>query len=190
MRCGRCVACWWPVETQQAHTPAFSRRTPAVLFLERSSDPAAPYPPRCPNVVVQVYACFWSINWLNADVMGAFIRTLVHCGPHYNDTDACRSNPTACVPQPRTSSKWSGSVHCYDRDYVILQQTHIGADLSTLTTVITCFALFALGTFADVYGRKSVMVLGMFSWALAGGITIVVATLDTPESASKALTLM
>ena len=106
--------------------------------------------------ILVIYGAFWSINWLNADVLGAFIRTLVHCSVDYCEKHAKHAGD--CAAHPRNSRDWSGSEYCLDKNYVLVEQTRINSDLASMSTAIQCFIIPLLGAAADVYGRKRIMV--------------------------------
>lgn len=127
------------------------------------------------------YMSYWFVYWLNGDVMGAFLRTLVHCdstGP--NATPYCQEHPKDCVPHANTNPLWSGSEFCYDKGHVLQVATAQQSSLSSISTIIQCLSVPVLSAVADMHGRKPVMVMGLATWLVMGGILIVSTYSDSP----------
>jgi len=116
-----------------------------------------------------VYGLFWSLNWLNNDLMSAFLRTMVECG---QDTDHCLVHPGDCIARDPHDSSWSGSQFCHDKTYVVGQQTLLGGRFASVSTVLQCVAIPMLGAIADTRGRKAIMLVGFGAWLLLAGLLI------------------
>jgi MFS family permease len=83
---------------------------------------------------------YWGLNWLDADLLGGYWRSLVVCS-------------STTPAQPPHSTTWSGSLYCTDRDYVIDKTTSFLASSSMISYVTRSFSMIILGAFADTYGR-------------------------------------
>jgi len=169
-----------PVETlRRGLTPLMRKQCDGeehLLSEPEESTVSTMFPILCRLMLV--YGMFWSINFLNADLFSAFLRTTIQCGA---DTEHCIEHPEDCVPRDVHSPDWSGSLRCLDRPYVVQQQTSLSGTLGSIGTASQIVAIPILGTIADVYGRKIVMLLGFMTVFLFGCCLVAASRVDSPN---------
>jgi MFS family permease len=83
-----------------------------------------------------------------------YIRTTVSCS-------------TPVDPQiPNSSSDWSGSLHCGDKDYVArVGQERLGFAMGT-NLILQFLFISMLGSAADSYGRKPVLAISWLGYLI------------------------
>lgn len=125
-----------------------------------------------------VAAMFWSTQWMEVDLSGAFYRSLVACDAPVPTADgscpagtqyrvANTSDDAFCEPLPRGSDNWSGSAHCFDKMITITRSVQIGGQLSTLNIFGSVLATTILGMpLIDSWGRKPCMVLSLVGYCV------------------------
>ena len=82
---------------------------------------------------------------------------------------------------PVTSTNWSGSEHCYDRNLVIAEATVLSGRVNAMTYGIKICSAFFLAVAADRLGRRFAMIVGCIGLCLSFAIMALtsVVTFDT-----------
>mmetsp|Transcript_125452 Transcript_125452/g.366430 ORF Transcript_125452/g.366430 Transcript_125452/m.366430 type:complete len:513 (-) Transcript_125452:42-1580(-) len=115
---------------------------------------------------------FWSTQWTELDLSGAFYRSLVECDPPTpSQGGTCPVGTVyhdgACKPLPRGDDDWSGSAHCFDKTIAVTQSTALGGRVNSLNCVGQVFANSLFGVMLiDTWGRKPMMVLSLCGYFL------------------------
>jgi MFS family permease len=111
---------------------------------------------RSSSAFIFVCMLFYCINWVESDLMGAFIRSTIRCANTTNN---------ATVYPPHTP-EWSGSVHCHNKHIVLQESTHIQGTVTVINRLLSILASVVLGPCSDTKGRKRFMVLSFFGYFL------------------------
>lgn len=127
--------------------------------------------------VMLVVACYWLLQWGSLDLMQAFFRSMVVCGPPMPINGACPVGSVGnglgqCEAVPKSSRDWSGSGNCADKAYVVSQSTAwVGKVASLGNLAMITSQVFVGAAMLDTLGRKPVVLMGV------GSMTLLTATL-------------
>lgn len=98
--------------------------------------------------------------WLcRQDIYISYLRTAVSCDTS-NVTDIGEA----------LTANWSGSLYCYDRNYVIGEATRNQGWLTAMGYALKVCSVFFLGIVADTSGRRLVMIVGSAALIVAFGL--------------------
>ena len=146
---------------------------------------AIPPPPtfyttgRTSSAFIFVCMLFYCINWIESDLMGAFIRSTIRCGNTTNN------NATIYPPH---STKWSGSIYCHDKHFVLQEATHTQGTATVVNRLLSILASVVLGPCSDTKGRKKFMVLSFFGYFLCCALLYMHALLNIGTADTNAPT--
>ena len=131
-------------------------------------------------IVVFLYAFVFHLRGV---VLFPFLRTLIACDPATVKSDTTRSVFQAMVfvvpAYDHNSAKWSGSKYCNDQEYVARKaQVYKGyADAHDL--MLHFVALPILGQYADRYGRRIMILVGIFGVCLQSAAYLLASLLNS-----------
>mmetsp|Transcript_18056 Transcript_18056/g.33896 ORF Transcript_18056/g.33896 Transcript_18056/m.33896 type:complete len:541 (+) Transcript_18056:78-1700(+) len=110
-----------------------------------------------------LFFVFW-MSWyqyFSGDPFDAFVESMTHCPTPLPVAGRCplgsRLSADLCVPEPSSSSNWSLSAHCADKNFVVARAARInGLNASTSATVGMVAVLLA-GSYMERLGRRPVL---------------------------------
>ena len=109
--------------------------------------------------LVLMCALFAAVNWTEGDLCGGFIRSTIHCAT----ADPNATAPPAYLPG---SGNWSGSKFCADKQLVLSRATKLQGEMTVVGRVLAVFGALGVGSFADSWGRKPLMVLSFVGYCV------------------------
>jgi DHA1 family tetracycline resistance protein-like MFS transporter len=114
--------------------------------------------------------------WADNDILLSYLRCALEIEPlklpaltfrsslrTVNSTEVV-CDTTGQTQVPRHSNDWSGSAHCFDKDYVLNQATNEGSLQSVAAAVSNILVLAFLGSMADSFGRRPILLLTCIGW--------------------------
>lgn len=119
-----------------------------------------------PLIVVFAY---YLLTFERSDLIGAYFRTRIECGPVVATAKGCPRGSFAgadgsCQAVPNTSPLWSGSAHCASQFQVVAAATALGGRMSSVACLCGLIAQVVVGSaLVDTWGRRPVMLLGLVS---------------------------
>jgi len=95
--------------------------------------------------------CFSLVNWTEADIVGAYMRSTIHCNstiPYY----------------PPHSGNWSGSNYCTSKHIVLQQATKLTGQITIVNRILSIVSVLVIGSYIDSIGRKPLIVLSFVGY--------------------------
>jgi len=115
-------------------------------------------------VIVFMYAFIFHLRGI---VLFPFLRTLIVCDPATVKLDTTVNVMPHVVPSyDHNNVKWSGSAHCNDQEYVARKAQVYKGYADALDLLLHFVTLPILGQFADRYGRRIMILIGIFGVCL------------------------
>ena len=119
-------------------------------------------------IIVFLYAFVFHLRGV---VLFPFLRTLIACDPATVKSDTTRSvfpsSGSILVPSyDHNSAKWSGSKYCNDQEYVARKAQVYKGYADALDLMLHFVTLPILGQYADKYGRRIMILVGIFGVCL------------------------
>ena len=119
-------------------------------------------------IIVFLYAFVFHLRGV---VLFPFLRTLIACDPATVKSDTTKSvfPSSGSVVMPsydHNNVKWSGSKYCNDQEYVARKAQVYKGYADALDLMLHFVTLPILGQYADKYGRRIMILVGIFGVCL------------------------